>query len=393
MRMVAVNATLVMEDHYIPNAALSIANGRIEDFGPMESLAIPPQADILDARGGLVGPGLIDIHVHGGGGYDFMDCTREAFLGAARLHAAHGTATLLPTTLTCPDEELFELFGLFAQAKAAENDGAYLAGLHLEGPYFAASQKGAQDERYIVPPRREHYETILEKANGSILRWSAAPELDGAMELGRRLTREGILPSIGHSDAVYETALEAFENGYTHLTHFYSGMSGLVRRNSYRFPGLIESGYMEDGFTVEVIADGCHLPLSMLKHVYTAKGPSKTVLVTDAIRGAGQTEGHTIIGSLKNGYEVFIEDGVAKLLDRSAFAGSVATADRLVRNMYKHVCPLCDAVRMMTLTPARVVGLKTKGVLAEGFDADFTVFDDDINVAATYSNGRKIYAK
>ena len=170
-------------------------------------------------------------------------------------------------------------------------------------------------------------------------------------------------------------------------------MSGLVRRHSYRFPGLIESGYMEDGFTVEVIADGCHLPLSMLKHVYTAKGPSKTVLVTDAIRGAGQTEGHTIIGSLKNGYEVFIEDGVAKLLDRSAFAGSVATADRLVRNMYKHVCPLCDAVRMMTLTPARVVGLKTKGVLAEGFDADFTVFDDDINVAATYSNGRKIYAK
>ena len=374
----------------IENGEVCFENGVITYVGPQRA---DGGCIVTDYGDRYISPGFIDIHVHGGGGYDFMDCTREAFLGAARLHAAHGTATLLPTTLTCPDEELFELFGLFAQAKAAENDGAYLAGLHLEEPYFAASQKGAQDERYIVPPRREHYETILEKANGSILRWSAAPELDGAMELGRRLTREGILPSIGHSDAVYETALEAFENGYTHLTHFYSGMSGLVRRNSYRFPGLIESGYMEDGFTVEVIADGCHLPLSMLKHVYTAKGPSKTVLVTDAIRGAGQTEGHTIIGSLKNGYEVFIEDGVAKLLDRSAFAGSVATADRLVRNMYKHVCPLCDAVRMMTLTPARVVGLKTKGVLAEGFDADFTVFDDDINVAATYSNGRKIYAK
>lgn len=374
----------------IENGEVCFENGVITYVGPQRA---DGGCIVTDYGDRYISPGFIDIHVHGGGGYDFMDCTREAFLGAARLHAAHGTATLLPTTLTCPDEELFELFGLFAQAKAAENDGAYLAGLHLEGPYFAASQKGAQDERYIVPPRREHYETILEKANGSILRWSAAPELDGAMELGRRLTREGILPSIGHSDAVYETALEAFENGYTHLTHFYSGMSGLVRRNSYRFPGLIESGYMEDGFTVEVIADNCHLPLSMLKHVYTAKGPSKTVLVTDAIRGAGQTEGHTIIGSLKNGYEVFIEDGVAKLLDRSAFAGSVATADRLVRNMYKHVCPLCDAVRMMTLTPARVVGLKTKGVLAEGFDADFTVFDDDINVAATYSNGRKIYAK
>ena len=375
----------------IENGEVCFENGKITYVGPART--DDGSHVVTDYGDKYISPGFIDIHVHGGGGHDFMDCTLEAFLGAARLHAAHGTATLLPTTLTCPDEELFMLFDLFAQAKAAENDGAFLAGLHLEGPYFAPSQKGAQDERYIVPPRREHYEKILEKANGSILRWSVAPELEGAMELGRRLMREGILPSIGHSDAVYETALEAFENGYTHLTHFYSGMSGLVRKNSYRFPGLIESGYMEDGFTVEVIADGCHLPISMLKYVYTAKGPSKTVLVTDAIRGAGQTEGHTIIGSLKNGYEVFIEDGVAKLLDRSAFAGSVATADRLVRNMYKHVCPICDAVRMMTLTPARIVGLKTKGVLAEGFDADFTVFDDDIRVEATYSNGRKIYAK
>ena len=375
----------------IEHGEVCFENGKITYVGPART--DDGSHVVTDYGDKYISPGFIDIHVHGGGGHDFMDCTLEAFLGAARLHAAHGTATLLPTTLTCPDEELFMLFDLFAQAKAAENDGAFLAGLHLEGPYFAPSQKGAQDERYIVPPRREHYEKILEKANGSILRWSVAPELEGAMELGRRLMREGILPSIGHSDAVYETALEAFENGYTHLTHFYSGMSGLVRKNSYRFPGLIESGYMEDGFTVEVIADGCHLPISMLKYVYTAKGPSKTVLVTDAIRGAGQTEGHTIIGSLKNGYEVFIEDGVAKLLDRSAFAGSVATADRLVRNMYKHVCPICDAVRMMTLTPARIVGLKTKGVLAEGFDADFTVFDDDIRVEATYSNGRKIYTK
>lgn len=322
-----------------------------------------------------------------------MDCTLEAFLGAARLHAAHGTATLLPTTLTCPDEELFMLFDLFAQAKAAENDGAFLAGLHLEGPYFAPSQKGAQDERYIVPPRREHYEKILEKANGSILRWSVAPELEGAMELGRRLMREGILPSIGHSDAVYETALEAFENGYTHLTHFYSGMSGLVRKNSYRFPGLIESGYMEDGFTVEVIADGCHLPISMLKYVYTAKGPSKTVLVTDAIRGAGQTEGHTIIGSLKTATR-----SLSRTALRSCSTAARSQAAWRQPTGWSGICTSTSArsatrCRMMTLTPARIVGLKTKGVLAEGFDADFTVFDDDIRVEATYSNGRKIYTK
>ena len=203
----------------IENGEVCFENGKITYVGPART--DDGSHVVTDYGDKYISPGFIDIHVHGGGGHDFMDCTLEAFLGAARLHAAHGTATLLPTTLTCPDEELFMLFDLFAQAKAAENDGAFLAGLHLEGPYFAPSQKGAQDERYIVPPRREHYEKILEKANGSILRWSVAPELEGAMELGRRLMREGILPSIGHSDAVYETALEAFENGYTHLTHFY----------------------------------------------------------------------------------------------------------------------------------------------------------------------------
>ena len=384
-----IKGRLITPLRIIENGEVCFENGRITYAGAERS--DEGAYETTDYGGLYISPGFTDIHVHGGGGHDFMDCTVDAFLGAARLHASHGTATLLPTALTCPDEELFELFDVFEKARAAENDGAAMPGLHLEGPYFAVSQKGAQDEKYIVAPKKEHYMKILEKSRGSILRWSIAPELDGAFELGRLLFQNGILPSIGHSDAVFETAQEAFENGFTHLTHFYSGMSGLVRKNSYRFPGLIESGYMEPGFSVEVIADGRHLPFSMLSLVYKAKGPAMTALVTDAMRGAGQTEGRTILGSLKNGYEVFIEDGVAKLPDRSAFAGSIATADRLVRNMYCNVCPLCDAVRMMTLTPARIVGLKSKGALAEGFDADITVFDEDINVYATYSMGRKIY--
>ena len=349
---------------------------------------------VYDCTGSFVAPGFIDIHVHGGGGHDFMDGTVDAFLGAARLHAAHGTATLLPTTLTCPDEELFEVFEVFDKAKNTENDGAFLAGLHLEGPYFSHEQKGAQDEKNLKTPSKEHYHKILESGGSRILRWSTAPELEGGMALGVLLKKWGILASIGHSDATYEQALEAFENGYTLLTHFYSGMSGLIRRDGLRIPGLIESGYMLEDFDVEIIADGCHLPPSLLKHIYKAKGAGRVALVTDAMRGAGQTGGETILGSLKSGMTVYIEDGVAKLADRKAFGGSIATADRLVRNMLSmSSADLCDAVRMITMTPARIAGLKTKGVLAAGFDADFTVFGDNVEVAMTVSGGRIIYKK
>lgn len=349
---------------------------------------------VFDYSGKFVAPGFIDIHVHGGGGHDFMDGTVDAFLGAARLHASHGTATLLPTTLTGTDEELFEAFEIFDKAKAVDNDGAYLAGFHLEGPYFSKEQKGAQDESYLKLPKKDHYAKILEKGKNKILRWSVAPELEGAMELGVELKRLGITASIGHSDALYEQAVEAYESGYTMLTHFYSGMSSLVRKDGFRYPGLIEAGYMLEDFDVEVIADGCHLPASMLKHVYRTKGAGKVALITDAMRGAGQTEGETILGSLKNGFTVYIEDGVAKLADRKAFGGSIATTDRLVRNMINLASvDICDAVRMMTMTPARLVNLKTKGVLAAGFDADFTIFGNNVNIEMTVSNGRVIYKK
>ncbi|HAN20209.1 MAG: N-acetylglucosamine-6-phosphate deacetylase [Clostridiales bacterium GWF2_36_10] len=350
--------------------------------------------NVIDCSGKFVAPGFIDIHVHGGGGHDFMDGTVDAFLGAARLHASHGTATLLPTTLTCPDEELFEVFEVFEKAKNTENDGSFLAGLHLEGPYFSKEQKGAQDENYLKLPKKEHYTKILEAGKNKILRWSVAPELVGALELGTELKKLGITASIGHSDALYEQAIEAYESGYTLLTHFYSGMSTLVRKDGFRYPGLIESGYMLEDFDVEVIADGCHLPPSMLKYVYRTKGAGKVALITDAMRGAGQTEGETILGSLKNGFTVYIEDGVAKLADRKAFGGSVATTDRLVRNMVKLASvDICDAVRMMTMTPAKLVNLKTKGVLSAGFDADFTIFDDNINVEMTISNGKVIFER
>jgi len=346
---------------------------------------------VIDAKGSYVSPGFVDIHTHGGGGHDFMDGTIEAFLGAARLHAEHGTTSIVPTTVTSTNEELRQTFEVYREAKARKASGATLMGLHLEGPYFAPSQAGALDPKYIRKPQKAEYEELLELST-DIVRWSIAPELDGAMEMGRTLRNRGILPSIGHSDAEYEHVQEAFENGYTHITHLYSAMSGVHRRNAYRYLGVIESAFLMDDMTVEIIADGCHLPPALIQLIYKIKGPSKIALVTDSMRGAGQTSGESIMGSLKNGQKVVIEDGVAKLLDRTAFAGSVATTDRLVRTVVKQAqIPLLDAVRMMTATPAQILRFDRKGSLVEGKDADVLIFDDDITIEKTIAMGEVIF--
>ncbi|HBL83578.1 MAG: N-acetylglucosamine-6-phosphate deacetylase [Clostridiales bacterium GWF2_38_85] len=380
---------IITPDRIIKDGEVCFSENRITYVGTKRNNDI--EYNIIDYSGLYIAPGFIDIHIHGGGGHDFTDGTIEAFLGVAQLHAQHGTATMLSTTLSCTDEELFSLFNIFEKAKNTENNGSYLAGIHIEGPYVALSQKGAQDERYIKTPNPEHYNKILEKSN-SILRWTIAPELDGAMELGRKLRSMNILPCIGHSDALYETALEAYENGFTIMTHFYSGMSSMIRKQGFRFPGLIESGYLIENMDVEIIADGCHLPAPILNYVWKQKGPDRVALVTDSMRAAGQTEGVSVLGSKENGLPVIIEDGVAKLMDKTAFGGSIATTDRLVRTMVQTAAvPLLDTVKMMTRTPARIVGLKNKGTIAPNFDADFTVFDNNINIMSTISNGKTIY--
>lgn len=379
---------LVTPSRIIENGDICFADGVITYVGSHRG--DDALYETVDYGDKYISPGFIDMHLHGGGGADFMDGTEQAFLTASKTHLTHGTTTMLATTLTCPDEELFNIFDVFGRI-TERNENTNLYGLHLEGPYFAVSQKGAQDEKFIVAPKKEHYEKILEKGGKYIKRWSIAPEREGAMELGRRLVSLGILPSMGHSEAEYSTALEAYENGYTHLTHFYSGMSTITRKSGFRHLGLIESGYIIEGLTVEIIADGCHLPPELLRYIYKAKGPYRTALVTDSLRAAGTDAKTMFIGSKENGYEVIIEDGVAKLKDRSAFAGSIATADRLVRNMKNYAdCGICDAVRMMTETPARIMSMNDRGALTEGKRADICVFDENINITDVYLKGQKV---
>lgn len=382
------NARIITPFRVIEGGSILIADGKIlqvRQGGAREN----PDFRVIDAGGRYAAPGFIDIHVHGGGGHDFMDGAAEAFLGAAEAHAAHGTTSMVPTTLAGDFEELKQCLFAFSMAKKLNKTGARLLGMHLEGPYFAMSQKGAQDAKYIKNPDPAEYMQILELSD-DIVRWSAAPELPGALEFGTALRQRGILPSIAHSDALDTEVLEAFEHGYTHVTHLYSCMSGVRRIEARRCAGVIESAFLLDGMTVEIIADGVHLPPSLLKLVYKLKGPSRTALVTDAMRAAGMPEGESILGSLKNGQRVIVEEGVAKLPDRSAFAGSVATADRLVRTMVKAAgIPIAEAVQMMTLTPAAILGLDgKKGRVSVGADADIVVFDGEINIAMTMIGGK-----
>jgi len=211
--------------------------------------------------------------------------------------------------------------------------------------------------------------------------------LPGALKMGRELKARGILPSIGHTNAIYEEVQKAFENGYTHVTHLYSGMSMVRRINAYRYAGVVESSFLMAGMTVEIIADGKHLPQSLLQLIYKIKGPDRICLVTDSMRAAGMPDGEYILGSREGGRKAIVEDGVAKLPDRSAFAGSVATTDRLVRTMVQIAgVPLLDAVRMMTVTPARIIGVDDrKGILAPGKDADVVIFDEQGKLKLTIS--------
>ena len=386
------HARIVLENRTIPDGFLVIENDRIAHIGEGPVTEAYASLDQTDCKGMILSPGFIDLHCHGGGDSDFMDGSVEDILTAARAHLVHGTTTIAPTTLTCSDEELFDFFDHYEEAKQITDNMPRLCGIHLEGPYFSKDQAGAQPPRYLVTPKKEHYEDILDRSHGNIFRWSIAPELEGAMELGDVLREKGILVSIGHSNATYDVVKEAVAHGYTHLTHFYSGMSSIIRVKGVRVLGVIECGYCFDELDVEIIADGKHLPPELLRMIVKCKDNSKISLVTDSMRGAGMPEGPSVLGSRKDGLEVIIKDGIANMMDFSGFAGSVATTDRLVRTMVNEAgLELHEAVNMMSLHPARLLKREDElGSIAEGKLADLVLLDDTITAKAVWVGGEKV---
>lgn len=346
----------------------------------------------VDGGGLYASAGFIDTHTHGGGGFDFMDGTTEAFEGAYRMHLTHGTTTIVPTTLSASTDELVRSIDAFKEARERMKDEQYQPGLHLEGPYFAMNQRGAQDPKYIKDPDPEEYQKIISLADGAIIRWSVAPERKGAMEMGDYLVKHGILPTMGHTDATYDDCVKAIKHGYTHITHLYSCTSTITRRSGFRILGVTESAFCLDDLTVEVIADGCHLPPQLLNMIVKCKGAERVSMVTDSLRPAGLNVKSSISGSKENGQVCIIEDGVAKLPDRSAFAGSIATTDRLVRTMWKQAgVSLPITIQMLTENPAKLLRIDgRKGRLLPGMDADVVLFDENVSVKSVYYMGKRV---
>ena len=348
--------------------------------------------EVIDAESLYVAPGFIDIHTHGAGNYDFADGTVEDILRAARTHAEYGMTTIFPTCTSSSTEDILLFVENVKKAMEANEPGrSYIAGSHLEGPYFSQVMRGAQNPAYVKAPVPEEYHEFVKRGEGSVRRVSFAPELPGSEDLCDYLKEQDVVAAFGHTDGVYEEIEPCIRKGCQLATHLYSGMNTVTRRGLYRKLGAVETAFLEKSVTVEIIADGVHLPPELLRLIYQIKGPDKICMITDSMRGAGMGEGPSVLGSKHDGMDCVIKDGVAFLTDMTAFAGSVATADRLVRVMYKKAgIPLTDCIQMMCKTPAKVMGLTDRGEIKAGYVADLVFFDEDIRVKKVLLQGREL---
>ncbi len=340
-------------------------------------------AEVIDAKGCSVAPGGIEMHVHGGGGRDFMEGEEEAFRVAVKAHMKHGTTAIFPT-LSSSTVPMIEAACKTCDKLMAEEDSPIM-GLHLEGPYFNIKQAGAQIPEWITPPVAEDYNMLLDTYK-CLKRWDEAPELPGSLEFIKACREHGVLPAIAHTRATYDDVAAANKAGMTHATHFYNAMPVVYKNREFKVPGTVESILAEENMTVEVIADGIHVPPVMLRMVYQIKGVERTALITDSLACAA-SEGDAAFDP-----RVILEDGVCKLADRSALAGSIATMDRLIRTCVQQAnIPLADACRMASETPAKIMGIyDRKGSLENGKDADIIMFDADLNLTYVMQMGHEV---
>lgn len=382
-RLKIVNARVFAPER--SDGAILIEDGRVVDvaahcggFGNCQT---------LDAAGLTAAPGFIDLHAHGGGGRSVMDGDPQSVVHMANAHARCGTTTILPTAWTAPLLEIERAIDAVRAASAMPCD-ATIAGINLEGPFLSPAQAGAQQREALRTPADADWRALLDRWDG-IRIVGAAPELDGALALGDELRRRGVVASIAHSDAYEADVRRAVAHGFCDVTHLYSGCSTFARRFGFRDPGVVECALAFDELTVEVIADGRHLPDAMLRLIWRAKGAEKMILITDALEFAAAPLVEGGAYRQQNGLDVIYEDGVMKLASRQAFAGSVATTDRLLRVAVGAGIPLAQALAMLTVNPARRIGLDArKGRIRPGYDADIAFLDGDLQIAGCMARGK-----
>ena len=329
----------------------------------------------IDAGYNYVSAGFIDTHTHGAVGGDFTFSDEEDIIKACDYHFSHGTTTILPTTLASDLENTLKALKCLKQAKESNKSKCFIAGVHIEGPYFAIEMAGAQNPKYLTDPIENDYKQIVELYGDFVKKWSYAPERDKSAKFCEYLTEHGIMASAGHTNAVFNDIKVAYQAGLRCITHLYSCTSTVTRKDGFRLLGVVESAYYFDDMYVELIADGKHLPLDLINLVFKLKKNGTILLVSDSLSIAGCD---CTVGML-NGIPYIVEDGVAKLADRSAFAGSIATIDALVKQCVLAGIPLAQVIKSASQNSAESLHLN-KGRIAAGFDAEFVIFDKDINI-------------
>ena len=375
-----INGRIFTPQGWLNGGSVIIKDGKIIEVTNCDLALV--DAKLIDAQGMYIVPGFICMHAHGGGEHDFTECTEEAFRSAIKSHLCHGATTNFPTLSSTSFDNLHKAVAI-CEKLMAEPDSPVM-GLHIEGPYLNKKMAGSQYEEYVKEIDEAEYKNLVESTN-CIRRWDAAPELPGALEFASYLRDKGILVAVSHTEAEYDEIKKAYEAGFTHAAHFYNAMPGFHKRREYKYEGTVESVYLTDGMSIELIADGAHLPGTILRLAYKLKGVDQTCLVTDALSfaGTGITE--------SDDPRYIIENGVCKLADHSALAGSIATNDALVRNMVKAGVPLADALRMASETPANIMGVSDrKGSLEKGKDADIVILDDDLQIRAVWQMGNLV---
>lgn len=374
-----INGRILTPQGWLEGGSVIVEDGKIAEVS--NNSFVIEGAEVIDAKGCDIVPGGIEMHVHGGGGRDFMEGDEEAFRVAIDAHMQYGTTSIFPT-LSSSTVPMIEKACETCTKLMAEPDSPVL-GLHLEGPYFNPKQAGAQIPEWIKAPVKEEYEYLLEKWP-CLKRWDEAPELEGSHEFIKCCCKHGVLPSIGHTRAKYEEVAAANELGMTHATHFYNAMPVVYKNREFKETGTVESIFALENMTVEMIADGIHVPPVMLRMIYQIKGVERTALITDALACTASKDDTAFDP------RVVLEDGVCKLADRSALAGSIATVDRLVRTCVQQAgIPMEDACRMISETPAKIMGVyDRKGSLEKGKDADIIFFDKAQELTFVMQMGR-----
>lgn len=374
------HVNVVLPHQILPSATVWVTDGKIERIETQEAQQFDEGYERIDGNGMWLIPGMIDVHIHGANGYDMMDGTEASIQEVSQTCATTGCTSFLATSVSSTMEDLLNMIRSVKSVIGREQ-GAKIAGIHLEGPYLNPKRKGMQNEKYLRHPDLDEMKLIFQEAGSLIKMVTIAPELPGGLELISYLKDQGVVIAVAHSDATYEEAKEAFGAGASHVTHCFNGMRPIHHRD----PGLIVAAFEEPHVSLQAIVDQVHLHPAIIRLMHRIKGPEGMVLITDALQAMGLGDGEYLFG----GHHVTVSEGIARLAD-GTLASSTVTMNEALRLTVENGISLTDAVQMASTSPARILGLLNKGKIEIGYDADFVLLNEKYEVQWTMIEGQLV---